>query len=77
MPLSLPGYRVEVDAGAILAIILPLVAIQLALIVLSLRDLARPGRRVRGDSKLAWAVIVCVFGLIGPLAYFAIGREPE
>ena len=65
------------DLGVVLAIVLPLVAIQLTLIVLALRDLLRPERRVQGDNKLAWGVVICVFGLIGPLAYFWVGREPE
>jgi len=66
-----------VDLGTVLAIVAPLVAIQLALIVLALRDLARPERRVQGGNKLAWVVVIVVFGLIGPLAYFWVGREPE
>ena len=61
------------DLGVVLAIVLPLVAIQLTLIVLALRDLLRPERRVQGDNKLAWGVVICVFGLIGPLAYFWVG----
>ena len=65
------------DLGTVLAIVAPLVAIQLALIVLALRDLARPERRVQGGNKLAWVVVIVVFGLIGPLAYFWVGREPE
>ena len=65
------------DLGVVLAIVLPLVAIQLTLIVLALRDLLRPERRVQGDNKLAWGVVICVFGLIGPLAYFWVGRDPE
>ena len=61
----------------VLAIVLPLVAIQLALIVLALRDLMRPERRVRGGSKLLWGVIIVVGELLGPLVYFVVGREPE
>jgi hypothetical protein len=66
-----------VDFGLILAIAIPLVAIQVALIVLALRDLMRPERRVRGDNKLVWGVIIVVGELLGPLVYFAVGREPE
>lgn len=65
------------DLGTVLAIILPLIAIQLTLIVLALHDLARPDRRVQGENKLAWVVVICLFGVIGPLAYFWVGREPE
>ncbi len=65
------------DAGTIIAILAPVVAIQLVLIVVALRDLARPDRRVQGDNKWAWVVVICLFGLIGPAAYFWVGREPE
>jgi hypothetical protein len=59
---------------ALLALILPLILIQLVLIVLALRDLLRPERRVRGDSKLIWALVIVFLELIGPILYFAFGR---
>jgi hypothetical protein len=65
------------NLGTLLAILAPLLAIQLGLIVIALRDLVRPDRRVQGGNKLAWAVVICVFSLIGPVAYFWVGREPE
>ena len=65
------------DIGQIIAIAIPLVAIQLALIILALRDLLRPERRVRGNSKLAWGIVIVVGELLGPLLYFAVGRETE
>jgi len=66
-----------VDLGQIIAIAIPLVAIQLALIVLALRDLMRPERRVRGNNKLLWGILIVVGELLGPLLYFAVGREAE
>jgi hypothetical protein len=66
-----------VDTGQIVAIVLPLVAIQLALIALALRDLVQPERRVRGDSKALWAIVIVLGELIGPLLYFFVGREAE
>jgi len=66
-----------VDLGQILAIVLPLIAIQLVLIVLALRDLMRPERRVRGNSKLVWGIVIVLGELLGPLVYFAAGRQPE
>ena len=65
------------DTGQIIAIAIPLVAIQLALIVLALRDLMRPERRVRGNNKLLWGIVIVVGELLGPLLYFAVGRETE
>ncbi len=65
------------DTGTVIAIVTPLIAIQLVLIVLALRDLARPDRIVQGGNKWAWAAVICLLGLIGPAAYFWVGREPE
>jgi hypothetical protein len=61
----------------LLAIILPLIAVQVVLIVVALRDLMRPERRVRGDSKLVWGLVIVVLELLGPLLYFTVGRTNE
>jgi Phospholipase_D-nuclease N-terminal len=61
----------------ILLLVLPIAIIEIGLLIFALRDLLRPERRVRGESKLIWALIVIVFGLIGPILYFVVGREPE
>lgn len=59
----------------IVLLILPVLLIQLGLIVLALRDLLRPERQVRGESKLMWGLIIVLINLIGPILYFAIGRR--
>jgi len=61
----------------ILLLALPVIVIELVLIIFALRDLLRPERRVRGDSKLMWGIIVVIFGFIGPVLYFLVGREAE
>jgi hypothetical protein len=43
------------NTGELIALALPVVAVQLALIVLALRDLLKPDRQVLGGSKLVWA----------------------
>jgi hypothetical protein len=60
---------------SLLPILLPLVAIQLVLLVLAIYDLFREDRRVRWFSKPVWACIVVFANIIGPLAYFFVGRE--
>ncbi len=60
---------------AILPLLVPLLVLQLALIVIALRDLAKPERRVRGGSKLLWAAIIILLELVGPVVYFAAGPE--
>jgi Phospholipase_D-nuclease N-terminal len=59
----------------IILLAVPVLIIQIGLIVLALRDLLKPERRVRGDSKLMWGVIIVVINLIGPILYFAVGRD--
>jgi hypothetical protein len=61
----------------LLLLIVPILVIQLGLIVIALRDLLRPERRVRGDNKLVWGLIIVLLNLIGPILYFVAGREDE
>lgn len=65
------------DTGTLIAVLLPLVILQLILLVAALYDLTRPNRRVKGDSKAMWALIVIFVSTIGPILYFLVGREPE
>lgn len=58
-------------------LLLPVVAIEIGLLIFALVDLLRPERRVRGDSKLMWGLIIVVVGMLGPILYLAVGREPE
>jgi len=60
---------------ALLGLILPLILLQLALLIAALIDVTRPGRRVRGDNKLIWVLIIIFVSLFGPLLYFLVGRE--
>ena len=57
--------------------VLPLIIIQVALLVFALVDLMKSERRVRGDSKLLWVLIIVFVNLIGPILYLTIGREGE
>ena len=63
------------NTGQILLVLAPIIAIEFALIVLGLRDLTRQERRVRGDNKVVWALVIILISWIGPALYFAIGRE--
>ncbi len=59
----------------LLLLIVPIAVVQVSLLVLALRDLVRPDRRVRGGSKLLWGIVIVVIGLLGPILYFTVGRE--
>ncbi len=60
---------------SLLLVLLPLVAIELGLVVFSLVDLLKPERRVIGDNKLVWALIIVLVGTIGPIVYLLAGRK--
>jgi hypothetical protein len=59
----------------IVLLLLPVIVIEIGLLILALRDLLRPERHVRGDSKLMWGIIIVLVGLLGPILYFTVGRE--
>jgi hypothetical protein len=61
--------------STLLLLLTPLIVIQLGLIVFALHDLIQPERRVKGDSKLMWGIIICVISLIGPILYLVAGRK--
>ena len=58
-----------------LPFIVPLVILQVALVIFALYDLTRPDRRVRGDNKLLWGLIIVLGEIVGSLIYFLVGRE--
>ena len=59
----------------LLLILLPIIVIELGLVVFSLVDLFKPERRVIGDNKLVWALVIVVVGTIGPIVYLLAGRK--
>jgi hypothetical protein len=61
----------------IIALLIPLIVIQLGLMVLALRDLLRADRRVRGGNKGIWAIVIIFGEILGPLIYLAVGRLDE
>jgi hypothetical protein len=61
----------------ILLLALPVLLIELGLIVFAVRDLLKPERRVRGESKLMWGLIIVFISLLGPILYFVVGRREE
>jgi len=59
----------------IFALILPLLLVQLVLLIAAIYDLTRPDRRVKGDNKVVWALVIIFVATIGPILYFLAGRE--
>ena len=64
----------HIDTGILLAII-PLALIDLAMVIYSIVDLYKPDRRVKGDNKLVWLLVILLISTFGWLAYLLFGRE--
>ncbi len=62
------------DNSLIVAVVIPLLLIQVGLIVWALVDLAKR-ERVKGGSKIVWVLVILLFELFGPILYLAWGRE--
>jgi hypothetical protein len=60
--------------GLILAVVIPLLLIQVGLIVWALVDLAKR-ERVKGGSKVVWVLVILILEFLGPILYLAWGRE--
>ena len=65
----------ELKPEQIIALLVPIVVIQLGLMIAALVDLEREDRRVRGGNKVVWALIIVLVNLVGPILYFVAGRE--
>ncbi len=61
--------------STLLLVIAPLVLIEIGLMIWGLYDLTRAERKVRGSSKVLWALVIILIGFIGPAVYFLFGRE--
>jgi hypothetical protein len=59
----------------LLPLIIPLLVIQIVLFLVAVYDLFREERRVRWFSKPVWALVILLVNIVGPLAYFFVGRE--
>jgi hypothetical protein len=57
-------------------LIIPLFLIELGLMVFALYDLVKR-KRVKGDNKWVWGIIIVLVNLIGPIVYLIVGREEE
>jgi len=61
----------------LLLLLTPVILIELGLIIYALRDLLRPERTVRGESKLMWGLLIVFISLLGPILYLTVGRIEE
>jgi hypothetical protein len=57
--------------------LVPILVLQLGLLIFALIDLIRrPAGGVNGPKWL-WIIMIVVINIIGPIAYFLIGRREE
>jgi hypothetical protein len=60
--------------GELLAIIIPLAALELGLLIWAVVDLIKRDA-VKGGSKALWVIILIFFNLLGPILYLTWGRN--
>jgi hypothetical protein len=76
----LPEERTMEDSALpalkqLLPIVIPIALLQFGLMVVALVDLIRR-KRTKGP-KWAWALVILLFNLVGPIIYLVVGREEE
>jgi hypothetical protein len=65
----------ELKPEQIIALLAPIVVIQVGLLIAGMIDLGRDERHVRGGNKIVWALVIVFVNLLGPIIYFVAGRE--
>lgn len=66
----------NLNTGQLIALVVPLVLVELGLLGFALYDLVKR-KHVRGGNKLLWGIIIVVVEFFGPILYFVLGREEE
>jgi hypothetical protein len=66
----------NLNLGQLIALLIPLVLVELGLLGFALYDLVKR-KRVRGGNKWVWGIIIVVVEIFGPILYFVLGREEE
>ncbi len=66
----------DLNMGQLVALLIPLVLVELGLLAFALYDLIKR-KRVRGGNKWLWGIIIVVVEIFGPILYFVLGREEE
>ena len=59
----------------LLLALLPVVLIDVGMVIYCIVDLYKPDRRVRGNSKILWLLIILLVSTLGWVAYLLAGRE--
>ncbi len=65
----------DINLAKLLPLLIPVAIIEFGLLVWALLDVIRR-KNVKGP-KIVWIIVVVVFEIIGPIAYFLFGRGEE
>ena len=60
----------------LLPVLVPVAVVELGLLVFALVNIVTR-KRVKGGNKAVWIILVVLVSVIGPIIYFAFGREEE
>lgn len=61
---------------SMLPLLIPVILLEWGLLITALVHLLK-NKKVRNLNIVAWAVIIVIFNIIGPILYFLIGRADE
>lgn len=64
-----------VDLSKLIPLLIPIILLQIALLIAALVDLIRQPQ-TRGP-KWAWALVIVLVNIFGPIIYFLFGRKEE
>ena len=57
-----------------LPFLIPAIIVELALMVVALVDLFKR-EHYKSEVKIIWAIVIVIFGVIGPIVYLIFGRK--
>ncbi|MFB1050899.1 PLDc N-terminal domain-containing protein [Paraliobacillus sp. JSM ZJ581] len=63
----------DIDWGAIMPIVIPIMVLHLLLLIIALIDLYR--RRTIVNYPIVWVVVIVLLNTVGPILYLTIGRR--
>jgi hypothetical protein len=61
------------ELSELIPFLIPIILLQVALIIIALRDLI--GRERTNGPKWAWALVILFINIFGPVIYLLVGRE--
>ena len=64
----------NMEIGKLMALLIPLILLELGLLVWALIDVIRR-EHVTGGNKVVWILVIVLINIIGPIVYFLFGRK--